>query len=141
SLESWFHAGSGRYRRLSLPMRAVAATPPEIRLVDTRRVALKQGMSPELVDAVGKRLEQGQQSLIFLNRRGYAPVLNCTACGWVSGCSRCSAHMVLHRGMGGALLRCHHCGAQERTPRACPDCGYQDLQPIGRGTQRVEEHL
>ena len=141
SLESWFHATRQRYRLLSLPTRAVAETPPDIRLIDTRRLSLKQGMAPELIEAIGKRLEQGQQSLIFLNRRGYAPVLNCTSCGWVSGCSRCSAHNVVHRGRGQASLRCHHCGAQERIPRACPDCGNQDLQPLGRGTQRLEEHL
>ncbi len=141
SLETWHHARNGRYLLLSLPTRAVSSTPPDIRLIDTRRLTLKEGMSPELTDAIGKRLEQGQQALIFLNRRGYSPVLNCTACGWVSGCTHCSTYMVVHRGKTGALLRCHHCGARERIPRACPDCGNQDLQPMGRGTQRVEEHL
>jgi len=141
SLETWHHARSGRYLLLSLPNRAVTSTPPTMRLIDTRRLTLKQGMCEELTDAIGKRLEQGQQSLVFLNRRGYAPVLTCGACGWVSGCAHCSAHMVLHRNQGGSLLRCHHCGGRERIPRACPDCGNQDLEPMGRGTQRVEEHL
>lgn len=141
SLESWHHARSKRYLLLSLPDRAVTSTPPTMRLIDTRRLTLKEGMSEELTDAIGKRLEQGQQALVFLNRRGYAPVLTCAACSWVSGCAHCSAHMVLHRGQGGSLLRCHHCGGRERIPRACPDCGNQDLEPMGRGTQRVEEHL
>lgn len=141
SLESWHHARSGRYRLLSLPTRAVSSVPPTIRLLDTRRLTLQQGMAPELLDAITDRLAQKQQVLIFLNRRGYSPVLHCNACGWVSGCKACSTYLVLHRGRGGALLRCHHCGGRERIPRACPDCGNQDLQPMGRGTQRVEEHL
>ncbi len=148
SLETWHHAQSGRYLRLSLPARAMAAEPPRIRLVDTRRQPLKQGLSPHVLTAVAQRLERGEQSLIFLNRRGYAPVLHCDACGWLSGCTRCSAYMVLHRtgfraagGYNGHELRCHHCGWQHRVPNACPDCGNQDLQPMGRGTQRLEEHL
>ncbi|OVZ55174.1 primosomal protein N' [Pigmentiphaga sp. NML080357] len=148
SLETWHHAQSGRYLLLTLPQRALAAEPPRIRLLDTRNQRLKQGLAPQLVQAVAQRLEQGEQSLIFLNRRGYAPVLHCDACGWVSGCNRCSAYMVLHRqpprvpgGPGRHELRCHHCGWQHRVPAACPDCGNQDLQPMGRGTQRLEEHL
>lgn len=148
SLETWHHAQSGRYLLLSLPQRALAAEPPRIRLLDTRNVKLQQGLAPPLLQAVAQRLEKGEQSLIFLNRRGYAPVLHCDACGWVSGCTRCSAYMVLHRqpprvagGLGRHELRCHHCGWQHRVPAACPDCGNQDLQPMGRGTQRLEEHL
>lgn len=147
SLETWQHAESGRYLKLSLPDRAQAAAPPKIRLIDTRQIKLKEGLSPQVLTAVGERLARGEQSLIFLNRRGYAPVLHCDACGWVSGCKRCSAYMVLHRSApqrGGHArheLRCHHCGWQERVPPACPDCGNQDLQPMGRGTQRLEEHL
>ncbi|GAA5232887.1 primosomal protein N' [Verticiella sediminum] len=141
SLETWHHAERGQYRRLALPARAVAATPPAMRLLDTRNVRLEQGMAPELLAAIGKRLEQREQVLVFLNRRGYAPVLHCGACGWVSDCTRCSAHLVLHRARAGTVLCCHHCGARERVPHACPDCGNQDLQPMGRGTQRVEEHL
>jgi primosomal protein N' (replication factor Y) len=147
SLETWQHAESGRYLKLSLPDRAQAAAPPKIRLIDTRQIKLKEGLSPHVLTAVGERLARGEQSLIFLNRRGYAPVLHCEACGWVSGCKRCSAYMVLHRsasqrgGQARHELRCHHCGWQERVPPACPDCGNQDLQPMGRGTQRLEEHL
>jgi primosomal protein N' (replication factor Y) len=152
SLETWHHAESGRYLKLSLPDRAQAAAPPKIRLIDTRQIKLKEGLSPQVLTAVAERLAKGEQSLIFLNRRGYAPVLNCDACGWVSGCNRCSAYMVLHRAVPHRAsshhhsqarheLRCHHCGWQERVPLACPDCGNQDLQPMGRGTQRLEEHL
>ncbi|MBU4611144.1 primosomal protein N' [Achromobacter sp. GG226] len=141
SLETWHNAERGHYLRLALPARAVAATPPDMRLLDTRNVRLQEGMAPALLDAIEARLAQRQQVLVFLNRRGYAPVLNCTACGWVSGCQHCSAYLVLHRARVGSVLRCHHCGAHERVPRSCPDCGNQDLQPMGRGTQRVEEVL
>ncbi len=141
SLETWHNAERGHYLRLTLPARAVAATPPEMRLLDTRNVKLQEGMAPALLEAIEARLAQRQQVLVFLNRRGYSPVLHCTACGWVSGCQHCSAYLVLHRARVGSVLRCHHCGAHERVPRACPDCGNQDLQPMGRGTQRVEEVL
>jgi primosomal protein N' (replication factor Y) len=84
-------------------------------------------------------LALGEQSLLFLNRRGYAPVLHCTECGWKSGCPHCSAWRVFHR--GDRTLRCHHCGFTERVPRACPQCGNLDLQPLGRGTERLEEQI
>lgn len=142
SLESWYHAGRGHYLRLTLPGRARASNLPSIRLIDTRRLAMRQGISPQLIEAIGQRLERGEQSLVFLNRRGYAPVLHCASCAWVSHCPRCSAFTVLHRAQGrGNRLHCHHCGYQAPVPRACPECGDQDLEPMGRGTQRVEEHL
>lgn len=142
SLETWQQAERGRYRRLTLQARARASTLPTVKLVDTRRAALKQGFSDQLITAIGKRLEAGEQSLVFINRRGYSPVLQCTHCAWVSSCPRCTAYTVLHRFSGGShRLQCHHCGFQSRVPRACPECGDQDLQPMGRGTQRVEEHL
>lgn len=143
SLESWHHAQSGQYLKLTLSHRARDADLPEVRLVDTRRLAMQQGLSPHLVTAIQERLQAGQQCLVFLNRRGYAPVLSCGSCGWVSQCTRCTAYTVLHRGHGRVrnLLHCHHCGYRSHVPRACPDCGDQDLQPMGRGTQRVEEHL
>jgi len=141
SLESWHHAQRGRYACLSLPARARASSPPAVRLVDTRRLALEQGFSPQLLEAIGQRLAGGEQSLVFLNRRGYAPVLHCASCGWVSQCTRCTAFTVLHRASGGHRLQCHHCGLHARVPRACPECGDQDLRPMGRGTQRVEETL
>lgn len=142
SLESWYHAGRGHYLRLTLPGRARASSLPSIRLIDTRRLTMRQGLSPQLIEALGLRLERGEQSLVFLNRRGYAPVLHCTSCAWVSHCPRCTAFTVLHRATGrGNRLHCHHCGYQAPVPRACPECGDQDLEPMGRGTQRVEEHL
>jgi len=142
ALESWHHAERGRYLRLSLPGRARASSLPKVRLVDTRRLTMRHGLSPQLVDAIGERLQRGEQALVFLNRRGYAPVLHCASCAWVSHCPRCSAFTVLHRGAGaGYRLNCHHCGYQAPVPRACPECGDQDLVPMGRGTQRIEEHL
>ena len=140
SLESWHHAQSGRYRRLELRERAVQdAVLPAIRLIDMERDKPAEGLTSTLVSAVKRRLERGEQSLLFLNRRGYAPVLNCDACGWVSNCIRCTAFMVLHRPEH--RLRCHHCSLELRIPRSCPTCGNVDLQPLGRGTQRVEENL
>ncbi len=141
SLETWRHAQEGNYRLLSLPERAQAQPLPEIRLVDTRRARLEQGFTPQLLDALEARLAQGGQSLVFINRRGYAPVLRCASCAWVSQCRRCTAHMVLHRLGGRHVLQCHHCGDAMPVPRACPDCGDPDIQPMGRGTQRVEEFL
>ncbi len=142
SLETWQHAERGRYLRLTLPGRARSSELPKIRLVDTRRLQMKQGLSPQLVEAIGQRLERKEQVLIFLNRRGYSPVLHCQSCAWVSNCPRCTAFTVLHRTDGrGHRLQCHHCGYQAPVPRACPECGDQDLAPMGRGTQRVEEHL
>lgn len=142
SLESWRRACDGDYRLLSLPRRAQGQEPPEVCLLDTRRMRLEQGFSPVLLEALQQRLEAGQQSLVFINRRGYAPVLRCPSCAWLSQCRRCSTHVVLHRHRGGRhTLQCHHCGDARPVPRACPDCGDQDIQPLGWGTQRVEEFL
>lgn len=142
SLESWVHAEKSNYTRLDLPARARSVTLPTVRLVDTRRLRMEHGMSVQLLDAMRARLANKEQVLIFLNRRGYAPALHCTSCGWVSQCPRCTTFTVLHRTTPGRhQLHCHHCGFQQRVPHACPDCGDQDMQPIGRGTQRIEEHL
>jgi primosomal protein N' (replication factor Y) len=142
SLESWVHAERGHYKKLDLPARARAVTLPSVRLVDTRRLKMDHGMSPQLLTAMRARLDNKEQVLVFLNRRGYAPALHCTSCGWVSQCPRCTTFTVLHRSTPGRhQLHCHHCGYQQRVPAACPDCGDQDLQPMGRGTQRIEEHL
>jgi primosomal protein N' (replication factor Y) len=139
ALETFHHAISGRYRLLELSRRAVAEAPPEVRTVDTRREKLRDGMSAALIDALTVRLERGEQSLVFLNRRGYAPVLACPACGWVSRCRRCAANLVVH--LADKRLRCHHCGLEAGIPKACPDCGNQDIHPFGRGTQRLESAL
>jgi primosomal protein N' (replication factor Y) (superfamily II helicase) len=145
SLESWWQAEQGRYTRLTLSRRAVAdAVLPAIRLIDLeeerrRGRASFEGLSGPLVAAMKARLERGEQSLVFLNRRGYAPTLACDACGWVAGCPRCSAYVVLHKPE--RALRCHHCGWESRIPRSCPECGNVDIAPMGRGTQRIEEAL
>ena len=140
SLETWQNARTGRYLVHALSVRAhTGATLPVTRLVDTRQHPLVDGISAPLAEAITARLARGEQSLVFLNRRGYAPVLACGACGWVSGCIRCSAHLVVH--LSDRELRCHHCGHVAAVPRHCPSCGNVDLQPFGRGTQRVEESL
>jgi len=140
SIESWHHAASGRYRKLSLTKRAVThAVLPRIGLIDMERNKAPDGLSQPLIAALRDRLERGEQSLLFLNRRGYAPVMHCDACGWISNCRRCTAFMVLHKPE--RRLRCHHCSLELRVPVSCPTCGNVDLQPLGRGTQRVEEYL
>ncbi len=139
SLETWLHARNGRYRSQRLSARALAGALPTVRCIDTRRQRLLEGISPQLQAAVAARLARGEQSLVFLNRRGYAPVLSCPSCGWVSHCPHCSANLVVH--LADQRLRCHHCGCDGALPRACPSCGNQDIQPFGRGTQRVEQHL
>jgi len=140
SLETWQHAQSGRYRKLQLRERAVRdAVLPTVRLIDMERDRPNDGLTSTLVAALKLRLERGEQSLLFLNRRGYAPVLNCDACGWISNCMRCTSYMVLHKPE--RRLRCHHCSLELYIPKACPTCGNIDLQPLGRGTQRVEEGL
>jgi len=140
SLETWHHALSGRYRKLELRERAVRdAVLPRVALLDMERDKPKDGLTSQLVAALRLRMERGEQSLLFLNRRGYAPVICCEACGWVSNCTRCTSFMVLHKPEH--RLRCHHCSLELRIPRHCPTCGNVDLQPLGRGTQRVEEGL
>ena len=140
SLESWHNFRAGRYERISLPERASpGAQLPTVRTVDLRRFPLEQGLTQTVLDNIGRRLGRGEQSLVFINRRGYAPVLACDACGWCAGCERCSAHLVVHA--SDRKLRCHHCGADQPIPKACPTCGNVDLKPMGRGTQRIEETL
>jgi primosomal protein N' (replication factor Y) len=139
SLESWHHAQCGRYHLLALKQRARARSLPRVILVDTRREKLQEGLSASLWQAIDARLARQEQSLIFLNRRGYAPVLACPACTWVSRCHRCAANLVVH--LTDRRLRCHHCGLETAIPPACPDCGNQDIHPFGRGTQRLETTL
>jgi primosomal protein N' (replication factor Y) len=142
ALESWANARKNRYRLLSLPERAHAqASLPVVRLIDTRTDKPAQGMSDALRKALQETLDRGEQSLVFINRRGYAPVLYCRSCGHVTECPRCAAHQVIHRHRGGYQLRCHHCGLATRPPEACPACGSLDLRPAGQGTQKVEDSL
>ncbi len=139
SLESLRNARTGRYHHLSLPERAGLAVPPQLDLIDIRSARLDAGMSPVLIRLVGEELARGGQVLLFLNRRGYAPVLTCHACGWVAECRRCDARMTLH--MATRMLWCHHCGAQRDIARHCPECRGQDLRALGQGTERLEEAL
>ena len=143
SLESWQRAEEGRYVRLALPARIGGGELPKVRLVDMNQQpkskAANSALSPPLIAALQDRIARGEQSLVFLNRRGYAPVLHCGDCGWKSGCPHCSAWRVFHK--LDRTLRCHHCGFTERVPRACPDCGNLDIAPLGRGTEKLEEQL
>ncbi|MBL8386563.1 MAG: primosomal protein N' [Burkholderiales bacterium] len=142
SLETFAHALSGRYARLVMRERAVAdAALPAVRVIDLAVNRAEHGLSAPVMEAIRERLQRGEQSLVFLNRRGYAPVLSCAACGWVSACSRCSAYLVMHRRRGlasGGSLLCHHCGYAEAVPAACPTCGNVDIRGYGQGTQRLE---
>jgi primosomal protein N' (replication factor Y) len=140
SLESWLHARDGRYTRLDLPQRAdPRARLPAVELVDNRPARALEGIGEVLRHAIGERLRRGEQSLVFVNRRGFSPSLLCSACRWESQCPRCSARLTTHRQP--PSLRCHHCGHVERLPHACPSCGNVDLLPMGFGTQRLERIL
>ncbi|MBP7115900.1 MAG: primosomal protein N', partial [Polaromonas sp.] len=144
SFESWHHSQSGaetqgRYKRLSMLDRVGSSALPEVVLVNMAHQPKKTVVSPPLLAAIAERIRRGEQSIIFLNRRGYAPVLHCADCGWKSECPHCSAYRVFHK--IDRTLRCHHCGFTERVPRACPACGNADITPIGRGTEQLEEHL
>ena len=143
SLESWQATVVGRYQRLTMSERIGAADQqgslPAVRLVDMNHQPKHCTIAPPLLDAITQRIARGEQSLIFLNRRGYAPVLACHDCGWKSECPHCSAFRVFHK--IDRSLRCHHCGFTERVPRACPSCGNIDIAPLGKGTERLEEHI
>ncbi|MBQ0961481.1 primosomal protein N' [Ideonella sp. 4Y11] len=145
SLETWLHAQAGRYRLLSLPERIGQGELPRVTVLDmTQQPKPPAGreappLAAPLLQAMRQRVERGEQTLLFLNRRGFAPVLGCSACGWKSGCPHCSAWRVFHK--RDRTLRCHHCGFADRVPRACPDCGNLDIEPIGRGTERLEEQV
>jgi len=140
SLESYANTKQGRYAFAELKTRAMAgAAMPAVRTIDTRVDKPQEGLSAGLVEAIRKRLERGEQSLIFVNRRGFSPVLYCRDCAWKSSCKRCSANLVLHLKSG--QLRCHHCGHHRAIPTRCPECGSVDLAPVGHGTQRVEDAL
>jgi primosomal protein N' (replication factor Y) (superfamily II helicase) len=155
SLESWQATISRKYQLLTMTDRIGVApllpqedweegSPhagqlPTVRGLDMNHQPKHCVIAPPLVKAIEERIARGEQSLIFLNRRGYAPVLACHDCGWKSECPHCSAYRVFHK--IDRSLRCHHCGFTERVPRACPSCGNIDIAPVGRGTERLEEHL
>jgi primosomal protein N' (replication factor Y) len=138
SLETLQNVALGRYGRVLLSRRSDQAPPPRLRLVDLRRETLHAGLSTTAIAAIERHLGEDGQVLVYLNRRGYAPTLLCTACGWIAPCQNCDARYTVHR--GAAKLQCHHCGAERPLPRQCPQCGYA-VKPVGQGTERVEEAL
>jgi len=137
SLESLANARSGRYQLLELSRRAGPAVEPRWHVLDQR--GCEGPLHPELINQIKHHLDQRGQVLLYRNRRGYAPILMCNACGWSADCDRCSAHMTWHQ--SGARLQCHHCGASRSQPRRCPDCGDPNLKPLGAGTERLETLL
>ncbi|HHJ13349.1 MAG TPA: primosomal protein N' [Gammaproteobacteria bacterium] len=139
SLESLYNLRLGRYRHLHLPERAGCARPAPLQVLDLRGQPMRGLLSLALRERMRHHLEQDGQVLLFLNRRGYAPVLMCHACGWTAECPRCDARMTLHRQQ--QALRCHHCGSQQPVQTACPDCGAEELLAVGEGTERIEQQL
>ena len=140
SLESWHKAQSSAYRLLQLTERAHASAQlPQVEILNVGRLKLDNGFSPQALQLLKQNFEAGGMSLVYLNRRGFAPALFCGDCGHTFGCPNCSAKMVLHQ--RARQLRCHHCDHREPIPFKCPDCGNQDLTAVGHGTQRVEETL
>jgi primosomal protein N' (replication factor Y) (superfamily II helicase) len=140
SLETWHNADKGQYGLLSLKQRAVENSAlPNIFCIDTSKSPTENGLSPLLVKALRERLARKEQSLLFINRRGYAPVLHCNACQWASACTRCSAKLVVH--LSQKRLKCHHCGHEQKIPLQCPSCGNADIRPVGHATQRLEQTL
>jgi primosomal protein N' (replication factor Y) len=156
SLETWMAAKAGRYEHVRLDQRAQGASLPRVHLVNTRdpqtqfspgdleKPNSKSLITKTVANAVSRNLEAIQQSLILINRRGYAPALSCGACSWLSKCEQCSSYMVLHKaGALGrkAVLSCHHCGLVKPIPNHCPDCGNADLKTLGQGTQKIEDSI
>jgi primosomal protein N' (replication factor Y) len=139
ALESWSQAARGRYRLLRLPRRVTEAAQPQVELIDERQHKAVSGLTEPLRLALEQTVARGEQALVFINRRGYAPVVSCAACGWLSACPRCAVFAAFHKTDGS--LHCHHCGWRSRVPRACPTCGNQNLAAVGHGTQRLEETL
>jgi len=138
ALETLFNVAAGRYQRLSLPRRTAQAQAPRLGLIDLRVNAVQAGISTPVIEAIQRHLGADGQVLVFLNRRGYAPTLLCTACGWTAPCQDCDARLTVHQAAG--RLRCHHCGADAALPERCPQCGFA-VRPVGQGTQRIEEKL
>jgi len=140
ALETYAAAKRGRYAFVELTRRASPqAQLPAVELVPNRTPESPEGLGPPLRAALHERLQRGEQALLFINRRGFAPSLLCVSCGWKAECARCAARLVVHHADG--ELSCHHCGRVERMPPACPRCGNQDLMPVGSGTERLEGAL
>ena len=150
SLETWLAAEDGRYERMRLDARALSSVMPQVKLVRLNKTSTASSpgnphlISSEVRDAIARNLLQKKQSLVLINRRGYAPILSCSACGWLSGCSKCSSYMVMHKSsiLGKkAVLNCHHCGLIKEVPPFCPECGNAELGTIGQGTQQMEDYI
>ena len=142
SLETLANAKSGRYQWLKLKQRAAGALMPAVRLLDIRGEKIQAGVSAQLRHAMGQHLQRGQQVLLFLNRRGFAPVLMCHDCGWQAACPSCDANMTYHQTAQGGFLQCHHCDTQIAEPSACPNCHTETpLLRIGQGTERLQETI
>ncbi len=139
SLESLLNCQRKRYQHLHLTTRAGNASPPQFQLLDLRNKQLEEGLSLELIKSISRTVERGEQVLLFLNRRGFAPTWICHSCGYTADCNRCHARMVFHKQTN--LLRCHHCGKEQRPIQRCPKCRQSDLQPLGIGTERIEQVL
>lgn len=139
SLESLNNAIAGRFTHLKLTARAGNASKPRLILSDISASQLDEGLSQELLIKIDKHLQQGNQVLLFINRRGFAPVLQCQQCGWASECTNCNARLTVHAKP--PVLRCHHCEARAPIPRACPDCQSRNLATLGAGTQKLEAFL
>lgn len=139
SIESWHNATSGKYRLIRLEERAGEARPPTMRLLDIRSRPLEGGLSPRALQAVRERIERREQVLVFVNRRGFAPVMMCFDCGHTSECPRCDSRLTFHR--RDRALRCHHCDYQTAAPQTCPNCDSDAYKPIGQGTERTEDVL
>lgn len=139
SIESFYNCMQKRYREITLRYRAGGATPPTFNLIDLRNKKMDQGLSEPLIQLIKKHLDQKNQVLIFLNRRGFAPTLLCHDCGFISHCKRCDTHLILHKAQ--KELRCHHCQHTEKAPTVCPTCASESLIPVGQGTQRLETAL
>lgn len=140
SLETWAHVRSQHYHLLTLPQRAVReAELPQLVVVNPKEEKTTFGLAQTVIDAISQTLEKKEQVIVFLNRRGYAPVLTCPSCGWLSACPHCSTYAVYHKSH--RRLMCHHCGWSTHVYSQCPDCGNIDLMPLGAGTQRIEEQL
>jgi primosomal protein N' (replication factor Y) len=138
ALETLQNVAAGRYTRLRLERRTAQAQPPRLSLIDLRAHAVQSGIATPAVLAIERHLASDGQALVFLNRRGYAPTLLCTACGWIAPCRECDARLTVHQ--ASQRLRCHHCGADAPLPRRCPQCGFA-VKPVGQGTERIEEAL
>lgn len=139
ALESLHKAKQGKYQHLRLPERAGVAQLPEVRIVDICKTPLEEGLSPQLLAEIESHLKQGDQVMLFLNRRGFSPVLMCHACGWMVTCKRCDMRMTYHQFP--ERLHCHHCDAQKYLPKKCEGCGATELNAIGLGTERLEKVL